>query len=82
MISRVLGEEPATDTPTHMRRMVDDVIGAGVLPALARITLEGMGVPGRTPTPGAPTPGVTTARRATGATGRATQPLGTPTVLQ
>src|SRR5215207_3023310 len=41
-----------------------------------------IGVPGRIPTPAAPTPGVTTARRATGATGRATQPFGRPTVLQ
>src|SRR3954451_20238465 len=38
-----------------------------------------IGVPARTPTPRAPTPGVSTAARATGATGRTTQPaLTTP----
>src|SRR4029077_890192 len=47
-----------------------------------------MGVPARTPAPGAPTPtratpttGVATTAAATGV-GRATQPFGTPTVLQ
>src|SRR3954451_11362251 len=46
-----------------------------------------IGVPARTPTPGAPTPGVATTTAAAGATttaavGRTTQPLGMPTVLQ
>src|SRR5438309_5756057 len=49
-----------------------------------------IGVPARTPTPAAPTPGVSTTAAATGApgatttaaSGRTTHPLGTPTVLQ
>jgi hypothetical protein len=44
MLSRLLGEEPTTDTPTRIGRMIGDAIGVGVMLALAWITLEGIGV--------------------------------------
>ena len=64
---------PAVDPPTRRD------LQARILPKPPEV-VEVVTLP--RPTPAAPTPGVTTARRATGATGRATQPFGTPTVLQ
>ena len=68
-----------------MIRSGTDLTPNARLPQRRPIRLTGpprfMGVPRRRPKPGAPIPGVATAR-ATGATGRTTHPLGTPTVLQ